>query len=320
MHTHINVHTPRTLGKWMIENFWEALDEPNEWFYDEEKETLYLIPNATDPGVHPDPVATVGSGSEHAPNQTYVAVLLDTLISINSTASSPVRDILVQGILFRDAADITMQPWGVPSGGDWGLYRGGAIFVEGAENITIKHNIFTRLDGNGVFVSGYSRHVTISDNEFSWIGCSPMASWGYTNETDGMDGLQPRYTNVLRNYVHEFGHKQKQSSMWSNNKVLRCCPVHLPDDPLSDPQPQACLTKIERNVVFNGPRAGINLNDGFGGGTNISNNLIFNQCRESGDHGAMNSWDRTAYISDVKYGRPSYEALMNQVDMYVDHF
>ena len=24
--------------------------------------------------------------------------------------------------------------------------------------------------------------------------------------------------------------------------------------------------------------------DGFGGGTNISNNLIYNQCRESGDH------------------------------------
>ena len=266
----------------MVENFWEALDQPNEWFYDEDLETLYLIPNAT------------AGGDKHAPTETYVAVLLDTLVSINSTAESPVTDVTVQGILFRDAADITMRPWGVPSGGDWGLYRGGAIFVEGAENITIRHNTFTRLDGNGVFVSGYTRHVTISDNEFSWIGCSPMASWGYTNETDGMDGLQPRYTNVLRNYVREFGHKQKQSSMWSNNK--------------------ACLTKVESNVVFNGPRAGINFNDGFGGGTNVSNNLIFNQCRESGDHGAMNSWDRTAYISDVKYGRPSYEALMNQVN------
>jgi|EP01046_Picozoa_sp_COSAG06_P048241 hypothetical protein len=29
---------------------------------------------------------------------------------------------------------------------------------------------------------------------------------------------------------------------------------------------------------------------GFGGGTNVTNNLIYNQCRESGDHGAMNSW------------------------------
>ena len=69
------------------------------------------------------------------------------------------------------------------------------------------------------------------------IGDNPMASWGYTNETDGMDGQQPRYTNVLRNYVREWGHYEKQSSMWSNNK--------------------ACLAHVEGNVVFNGPRAGI---------------------------------------------------------------
>ena len=30
--------------------------------------------------------------------------------------------------------------------------------------------------------------------------------------------------------------------------------------------------------------------------------------------GAMNAWDRTAYISDVKYGKPSYEAQMNNVN------
>ena len=67
-------------------------------------------------------------------------------------------------------------------------------------------------------------------------------------------------------------------------------------------------------IAFNAPRAGINFNDGFGGGTNVTRNLIYNQCRESGDHGAMNAWDRTAYISDVKYGTPSYEAQMNSVN------
>lgn len=28
----------------------------------------------------------------------------------------------------------------------------------------------------------------------------------------------------------------------------------------------------------------------------------------------MNAWDRTAYLSDVKYGEPSYEAQMNTVN------
>ena len=102
-------------------------------------------------------------------DETYVAVLLETLISINGTKAEPVKGVTVQGITFRDAADITMNPWGVPSGGDWGLYRGGAIFVEGAEDITIQHNTLTRLDGNGVFVSGYTRNVNITDSEFSWV-------------------------------------------------------------------------------------------------------------------------------------------------------
>ena len=74
-----------------------------------------------------------------------------------------------------------MKQWGVPSGGDWGLYRGGAIFIEGAENVSVSFSTFTRIDGNGIFVSGYTRNVTIADNEFSWIGDSPMAAWGYTN-------------------------------------------------------------------------------------------------------------------------------------------
>jgi hypothetical protein len=88
----------------------------------------------------------------------------------------------------------------------------------------------------------YTRRVSIVGNEFVWQGCSPMASWGYTNENDGTDGLQPRFTTITDNYVHEFGHYQKQSSMWFQGK--------------------ACQTILERNINFNGPRAGINFNDG----------------------------------------------------------
>eukprot|EP01043_Picozoa_sp_COSAG02_P002412 COSAG02_NODE_55_length_43887_cov_30.660364_33_plen_712_part_00 len=242
-------------GGWMIENVWEALDTQNEWFFDPAEHKLYLIPNATS-GAPP-------------PSTEYIAVQLETLISMNGTKAAPVEDITIQGLVFRDAADITMNEWGVPSGGDWGLYRGGAIFIEGAESVTVQHNLLTRLDGNGVFVSGWTRNVTIADNEFSWIADNPMASWGYTNENDGTDGQQPRYTEIKRNYAHEWGHYEKQSSFWSNNK--------------------ACLVNVENNIMFNAPRAGINFNDGFGGGTNVTSNLIFNQCRESGDHGAMNS-------------------------------
>jgi hypothetical protein len=101
-------HTPQNEtyfgggGGWHIENFFEALDQPNEWFVDQSRNKLYLIPNSTDGA---------------APREEYVAVTLETLISINGTKDAPVKGITVQGITFRDAADITMEPWGVPSGG-----------------------------------------------------------------------------------------------------------------------------------------------------------------------------------------------------------
>ena len=55
---------------------------------------------------------------------------------------------------------------------------------------------------------------------------------------------------------------------------------------------------IERNVMFNGPRAGINFNDGFGGGHFMENNLLFNWVRETKDHGPFNSWDRQPYLTE----------------------
>jgi len=62
---------------------------------------------------------------------------------------------------------------------------------------------------------------------------------------------------------------------------------------------------VERNIHFNGPRAGLNFNDQFGGGDLIRSNLLFNCVRESGDHGPFNSWDRLPYITTVRNGTPS---------------
>jgi len=54
-------------------------------------------------------------------------------------------------------------------------------------------------------------------------------------------------------------------------------------------------------------------NDGFGGNNTIQDNLLFNTCRESSDHGAFNSWDRLPYITDVATGKPSTIPGVNDV-------
>ena len=36
--------------------------------------------------------------------------------------------------------------------------------------MTISGNYFSRLDGNVIMLSGYTRNITIYRNEFEWIG------------------------------------------------------------------------------------------------------------------------------------------------------
>ena len=56
----------------------------------------------------------------------------------------------------------------MPSGGDWALQRMGAVFIENSEGIVIDSNLFIRLDGNGLMLSGYNRDTLITSNEFVW--------------------------------------------------------------------------------------------------------------------------------------------------------
>lgn len=126
------------------------------------------------------------------------------------------------------------------------------MILDGTEAVTIQGCVFERLDGNAIIVSGYNRNAVIDSNEFAWIGDTCIAEWGRTLGTpeggDGWDatsGDQPRYTQITNNFAREMGIWEKQSSFLIEAKS-------------SD-------AYISNNVQFNGPRALINFNDGFGG-------------------------------------------------------
>eukprot|EP00658_Telonema_sp_P-2_P085306 TRINITY_DN9700_c0_g1_i1.p1 TRINITY_DN9700_c0_g1~~TRINITY_DN9700_c0_g1_i1.p1 ORF type:complete len:811 (+),score=166.33 TRINITY_DN9700_c0_g1_i1:197-2629(+) len=269
-----------------IENVFEELDAPSEWYFDESARKLYLFWNAT-------------AGTPPPAGMQFVVPTLHRLISIVGTSDTPVRGVTIRGLGFRDAAYTYMSPWGVPSGGDWALHRGGALFIEGTQATTVQGCLFRRVDGNALFLSGYNRDALLDRNEFNWIGDSAMAAWGYTDEHDGTGGDQPRNTTVSSNLCHELGIFQLQSSCWFQAKTAQ--------------------TLLKGNLFFNGPRAGINFNDGFGGGNRVTQNVIFNQCRQSGDHGPINSWDRQLFWTDVRDGKahPGWNPGFNEIDTNV---
>ena len=270
---------------WYIENVLEELDMGREWFFDTHTETLIYKPNGT---------AT--------PEGQFVATNLKVLFNITGTKQQPAHHVAIKGVTLRDTVYTYFDPHGLPSGGDWGLQKQGAITIIGTENVTVDACLLTRLDGNAIFIGGFNRGLELTNNEFAFIGDSAMAAWGDTSAAlnangtvtvpggykvgpDGRGGEQPRGTIVRNNICHEIGLWQKQSSLWF--------------------QAVTAQTQLQNNIFYNGPRAAFNFNDGFGGGDDISGNLLLNCVRESSDHGPWNSWSRVPYITNIRTGKPS---------------
>ena len=252
--------------EWYVENIFEELDAPGEWFYDQTEQKLYLYPNGSNDNVPSD-----GFGTQ-----------LKRLFNIRGSMDRPVYNITLINMTFTQTEPTYFEGHEVPSGGDWSIHRGGAVFVEGVDGLAIQHCLFDSPGGNGLFLSNYVRNAVIEANEFRYAGDSSIAVVGSTELIDGTNGNQPRGTRVLNNLIHESGVFGKQTSPYM--------------------QALACQTELIGNVIFNAPRAGINFNDGFGGGNLLKNNLIFNTVRETGDHGAFNSWDRQPYLTTVQDG------------------
>jgi hypothetical protein len=244
-------------AEWWVEGVLEELDGPNEYFYDPEGGRLYFFPNASDAAPDGSP-----TGAQ------LVAPALHTFFSLAGSEEFPVSNVTIAGLTFTAGRPTIYEPHGVPSGGDWALERLGAILAEGTVGLTVSSSLFTRLDSNAVFLSGYNRAASIVGNEFVWLGQSAIALWGRADEWDGTGGQQPRHTLIAGNIAHEIGLQQKQSSF-----VF---------------QAVSCETTIKNNIAYNLPRAAINFDDGFGGANEITNCLMYNTCRESSDHGAFN--------------------------------
>ena len=227
---------------WYLSNVREELDDPLEFFFDEATRRLYAVSDGSDGGASPP------RGRE------WVAIPYanHTLLAVDGSQAAPVRNLTLDGLGFRDAAWTMMRPHGVPSGGDWALERLGALFVEGTEGATLSNLSFVRVDGNALMLSRYHRDAAVRGCDFSFLGGSAVALWGWTDELSdggvhGVDSTAGDFawnTTIERNLFREIGIWEKQSSAVFQGK--------------------AAGSTIRHNVVFNLARAGFNFNDGHG--------------------------------------------------------
>ncbi|MHC4402194.1 MAG: right-handed parallel beta-helix repeat-containing protein [Planctomycetota bacterium] len=262
-----------------VENVFEELDAPGEWYHDGKTRTLYYCP--------PE-----GASMERA---VVEAVRLRNLIEFRGSEPSPVRFIILRGMTLTHAARTFMENKEPLVRSDWTTYRGGAIFFNGAEDCAVRDCVVDQVGGNAVFVNRYNRRVEITGCRISGAGASavsfvgdpgalrsPLFEYHETQTLDEMDKTPGPKTNdypagclVENNLIYRNGRFEKQTA--GVNIAM------------------AGEITVRHNSIYDCPRAGINVCDGAFGGHLIELNDVFDTVKETGDHGSFNSWGRDRF-------------------------
>jgi hypothetical protein len=246
-------------SRFYVENVFEELDSPGEWYYDDDEKVLYLYPL---------------SGVDLRLARIEIPVLKN-FINVRGSQCEPVKNLHFSGINFCHTLSTFFELYDVPSNGDWALYRGGALSFEGTACCGVDNCTFTDMGGNAVFFSGYSRGNHVRNSYFARLGDSAVCIVGSFAATNGKQKNFAYQCSVSNCRMHHLGLYGKQSA-----GVFIAVSSHI---------------TVSHCHIHHVPRAAICINDGFCGGHVIEHNLIHDTCLETSDHGPFNSWGRSVY-------------------------
>jgi hypothetical protein len=262
-----------------VENIFEELDAPGEWFLDAKTHTLYFHPPA----------------GLDLKNAVVEATRLRTLVEFRGDEVHPVKWITLRGLVFRQAARTVMDNREPLLRSDWTIYRGGAVFFNGAEDCTLEDGFLDQVGGNAVFVNNYNRRVVIRGTQIAETGASGICFVG-----------DPRAArSPLLNYdqVQKLEAIDRTPGPQNNNYPADCfvddCLIYLTGR--VEKQTAGVGIDLARDItirhcsIYDVPRAGINIGDGCWGGHVIEYCDVFDTVKETGDHGSFNSWGRDRF-------------------------
>ena len=254
-------------NRYFVENVFEELDRPGEWYYNASTRTLFLVP----------PPQLAAAGAAAAATVEVTAAVHSRVIQLRGASpTSFAHDIALRGLTVGHSAPTYTADYEMPSGGDWSIHRGGALFLDGTEDVTIDGVTVAQAGGNGIFLSNHCARTALTDNTVAGCGDSAIVLLGSTDLMNGTAPTFPTRTTVAGNLCHDVGLYGKQTAAFFKSI--------------------SHATNLSRNVFFNSPRSLVNFNDAFRGGDAVDGNLLFGAVRETGDHASFNSWDRQSWF------------------------
>ncbi len=262
----------------MVENIFEELDAPGEWFFNTREQRLYCIPE---------------KGADLTTAKVEI-VRLRHLIEFSGTKESPVKNVHLQGFVFRHAARTFMDNKEPLLRSDWTVYRGGAVVFNGAEDCSISDCEFDQVGGNTLFVNNYNRRITIRGCYIHHSGANGIAFVG-----DPASVRSPLFRYGKQEFATIDRTPGPKGDNFPEDCLVEDCLLTMTgrDEKQTAPIHISMSHKIRVNhcSIYDVPRAGININEGTFGGHVIENCDIFNTVLETGDHGSFNSWGRDRF-------------------------
>lgn len=263
----------------MVENIFEELDAPGEWFHDEASQTLYYFPE---------------SGVELAKARVE-ATRLRCLVEFQGTEAAPVRFITLRGLVVRHAARTFMETREQLLRSDWAIYRGGAFMLSGVEDISLLDTEFDQVGGNAIFVSGYGRRVKVEGCHLHDIGASGVCFVG-----DASSVRDPLFEYGKKNDLAKIDRTPgPKTNDYPADCVVADCLIH--GIGRVERQPAGVQISMARGItvrdtsIYDCARAGINIGDGCWGDHLIERCDVFDTVLETHDHGSFNSWGRDRF-------------------------
>lgn len=270
-------------SSFFIDNIFEELDVAGEWFLDASANLLYYYPKE---GV------TLKDAKIEVP-------ILKDLIILRGAKETPVKNIQFKGLHFTHSNMTFMDTYEPVARGDWAIHRGGAVFMEGAENCLIEDCRFEYLGGNGVFMSNYNRNNQVKGCQFVHTGESAVCFVGspsavrFYQTWDDKEIKGKDWNEMRKNMDLTPGPKTPD---YPKDCVVENCIMH----DFGDVGKQVAgvyismshKIRVSHNTIYNCPRAGICINDGTWGGHIIEHCDIWETVRETGEHGPFNAWGR----------------------------
>ena len=258
----------------MVENIFEELDAPGEWYYDNKKSILYYYPM---PG-------------ENLASATVETPQLKHLIEMKGC-----DNVTVKGLELTQTARTFMEEYEPLLRSDWTVYRGGAVLLENTGNCVIDNCYLHNLGGNAIFISDFNRDATVRSSHITRVGASGIC---FVGNTDAVRSPSFEYHESVPfdSIDHTYGPK-------TDNYPARCLVydnlihnIGLYEKQVTAVELSMCRDiTVSHNSIYNTPRAGINVSEGTWGGHVIEYNDVFDTVKETGDHGSFNSWGRDRF-------------------------